>query len=499
MKLKKLINSIKRYFKKNNMSYDFENIKVKALEDKINLKENATTDGKNNIPRSNSENFSICENEAIVYADEIRNDQVSKAASYLNSIKDKIIDSTAKLGQQNFYIEDFKGRIQQTLVSAEGRLSSLKDSFNTHDREVRNFKMENKLDREPKSLTTMNIIIGLSLLLIMFIIEYQANGRILGPALGGGNQAGFAVSASIAALNVLVSFGIGFFALKNFNHIKQSRRVIGKIGLTIYLVFIFYLNWILGAYRSIHDTGKVSRLDAMRGKTSSVEQGAQSANELLPWTVDLNFISMVLIFLGIGFAIASLIDGYFFGDTYPEFGNIGKTRNEDKKEINRIREHLATEVQQIFKNEIKDTGEKRDSILSNILRKQWRPNITSLENTFSSYKRFANEIDDSIDHALGEYRSINANFRTDDVPKYWKDANGKMKTRYYNLSPRKSDPKEVFSDITVLYLSKDEIEKKIESYQNKIQSAANDHINLINTYESEINLKIEDMRKKYEI
>ena len=34
MKLKKLINKIKRIFKKNNMSYDFENIKVKALEDK---------------------------------------------------------------------------------------------------------------------------------------------------------------------------------------------------------------------------------------------------------------------------------------------------------------------------------------------------------------------------------------------------------------------------------------------------------------------------------
>ena len=30
MKLKKLINKIKKIFKKNNMSYDFENIKVKA-------------------------------------------------------------------------------------------------------------------------------------------------------------------------------------------------------------------------------------------------------------------------------------------------------------------------------------------------------------------------------------------------------------------------------------------------------------------------------------
>ena len=109
MKLKKIINKIKKIFKKNNMSYDFENIKVKALEDKINLKENATTDGKNNIPRSNSENFSICENEAIVYADEIRNDQVSKAASYLNSIKDKIIDSIAKLGQKTFILKILKG------------------------------------------------------------------------------------------------------------------------------------------------------------------------------------------------------------------------------------------------------------------------------------------------------------------------------------------------------------------------------------------------------
>ena len=95
---------LKKLFGDKGMSYDFEDIRVKAIEDKIDLKDNATSDGKNNIPRSNSENFSICENEAIVNADEIRNDQVSKAATYLNSIKDKIIDSTAKLGQQNFYI-----------------------------------------------------------------------------------------------------------------------------------------------------------------------------------------------------------------------------------------------------------------------------------------------------------------------------------------------------------------------------------------------------------
>ena len=109
------------------MSYIFTNVNVRQIENKINLKENATNDGKNNLPRSASETFSNCESEAIISADEFRNSQVSKAVDYLNSIKGKIIDSTAKLGQQHFYIDEFKNRIEQTLTTAEGKLSNLKE------------------------------------------------------------------------------------------------------------------------------------------------------------------------------------------------------------------------------------------------------------------------------------------------------------------------------------------------------------------------------------
>ena len=125
------------------MSYTFTNVNVKQIEDKINLKENATNDGKNNLPRSTSETFSNCESEAIISADEFRNSQVSKAVEYLNSIKGKVIDSTAKLGQKNFYIDEFKNRIEQTLTAAEGKLSNLKSAYTTQNNEVRNFKLEN--------------------------------------------------------------------------------------------------------------------------------------------------------------------------------------------------------------------------------------------------------------------------------------------------------------------------------------------------------------------
>jgi hypothetical protein len=492
-----LLKTIRNLLRGNKMSYDFNNVKVLQIEEKINLKENATNDGKNNLPRSASETFSNCENEAIITADEFRNDQVSKAVDYLNSIKGKVIDSTAKLGQKNFYVDEFKNRIEQTLTAAEGKLSNLKSAYTTQNNEVRNFKLENKLNREPRSLTAMNILIGIGVIAILFTIETQVNATLLASAMGGGKGAGIAASGAVAGLNVFVSFAIGYYCLKNFHHVSRVRKLLSKIGLAIYLIFISYLNWMLGAFRATHDAGGASIADRVLGKVSA--NAVEVGNELMPWTVDLNFSSFVLIFVGIGFALASLIDGYLFDDPYPGFGSVGKDRNENHKEINRMREHLSSEITGLFKNEIRKTGEKRDAIINNTLRNDWVPSITALENTFEGYRRFSEELSFALDHTIGEYRTFNGMFRTDAEPKYWKDDNGKVKTKYYELREEKRDPEKVFRDFAVLYLNKDQIEKKIENYQNKIQDESNDFINKLNSYNEEVLKKIEDMRSRYDV
>ena len=491
------LRNIRNLFRGNKMSYDFNNVKVLQIEKKINLKDTATNDGKNNLPRSASETFSNCENEAIITADEFRNAQVSKAVDYLNSIKGKVIDSTAKLGQKNFYVDEFKNRIEQTLTAAEGKLSNLKSAYTTQNNEVRNFKLENKLNREPRSLTAMNILIGIGVIAILFTIETQVNATLLASAMGGGKGAGIAASGAVAGLNVFVSFAIGYYCLKNFHHVSRVRKLLSKIGLAIYLIFISYLNWMLGAFRATHDAGGASIADRVLGKVSA--NAVEVGNELMPWTVDLNFSSFVLIFVGIGFALASLIDGYLFDDPYPGFGSVGKDRNENHKEINRMREHLSSEITGLFKNEIRKTGEKRDAIINNTLRNDWVPSITALENTFEGYRRFSEELSFALDHTIGEYRTFNGMFRTDAEPKYWKDDNGKVKTKYYELREEKRDPEKVFRDFAVLYLNKDQIEKKIENYQNKIQDESNDFINKLNSYNEEVLKKIEDMRSRYDV
>ena len=333
---------------------------------------------------------------------------------------------------------------------------------------------------------------------VLFVIEFRVNGNLLAPAMASGQKEGMAIAAAVAGLNVFVSFAVGFYALKNFHHVQSIRRNISKIGLTVYLIFITYLNWILGAYRSIHETTGTNLIDAIMGNENAAASTV-TGSAPLPWTVDLSLPSLILVFLGIGFAIASLIDGYLFNDPYPGYGAVGKDRNENKKEINRIREHLSSEIRSIFNSETKKTSENRDMIISNVLRKDWIPNITSLENTFEGYRRFSEQISEALDHTVGEYRSVNSMFRTEAEPKYWRDDKGKVKTKYYELSEDKKDPNKVFRDFAVLYLNKDQIEKKIEDYQNKIQEEANEFINNINSYSDQTNKKIEEIRSKYAI
>ena len=60
------LKNIKKLFGGNKMSYEFLNIDVAKVEDKIKLKATATTDGKNNLPRPNSETKSNFESEAAI-------------------------------------------------------------------------------------------------------------------------------------------------------------------------------------------------------------------------------------------------------------------------------------------------------------------------------------------------------------------------------------------------------------------------------------------------
>jgi Mg2+ and Co2+ transporter CorA len=495
--INKIINFIKE---KNIMGYEFPLFKVTEIEKDINISKEAAQDGQNDIPRTDSQTFSICENEAIAKCDELRQKEVSNAAKYLASIKDTIMNQAAELGKKHFFLNNLKANIEHTITEAKGKLSPLIGSFKTEQRHVQNYKIEHKISREPHTLTPMSILISLGVIAFLFYFEMELNTRLLAPAMADGQLGGKAVASAVAILNVFVSFGAGYLLIKNIHHVRTLKRRIAQFGLLIYALFIIYLNGLMGAFRASAEAKLKVKKFGKAATDSTVEVATEQGNELL-WflgTVEFGVYPIVLMFVGITFAVASLWDGYLFDDRYPGYGKVGKKRNEDIKEIERLRHALSSEVLLTFRKEIKDSSDNRDRLIKvNVT--EWSKNITNLENTFENYKRFATQLDDGIDHCIGEYRGINNKYRKTAEPKYWFDDNGKMRIRYYDLRPEKKDPEKVFPGYASLYLKKDEIDKELQMYQNKITEEANQYLSDVNIYQDEINKIVDEIRSKHEV
>ena len=68
------------------------------------------------------------------------------------------------------------------------------------------------------------------------------------------------------------------------------------------------------------------------------------------------------------------------------------------------------------------------------------------------------------------------------------------------LNEQQEDTKIVFAGYSDLYLSKDQIEKQMATYLNKLENEADEYIKEINTYhEREVNKQIEEIRNKYNV
>ena len=123
----KIIGWLKSIFKGESMSFEFPTFKVAEIEAAINIKDQATTDGKNDLPRTSSRTFSNCENEAITKTDELRNKEVKRAAEYLKPKKKTISDCQSELDKKPYYIEQFENTVH---ISFSSRVDVFKTEYN---------------------------------------------------------------------------------------------------------------------------------------------------------------------------------------------------------------------------------------------------------------------------------------------------------------------------------------------------------------------------------
>ena len=241
----------------------------------------------------------------------------------------------------------------------------------------------------------------------------------------------------------------------------------------------------LGAIRAISD--KINQEVSISG----FGIGGGEDNALAFWAISADWtpLSLVLTFIGIIFAVISLIDAYYFKDVFPGYSDAAKKRENARKIIEREIENLNVAKGKIF---------SREHSKANILKKELtEKDLTTLNDEskkiveiFNAYSNSVFSVQRGIKEMLETYRGTNGQVRSDGVrPEYWNEK--------YKLDDHYLKPELKFPDCADYYYPGNTVQTNMVDEKTRITDEHSKYEEALNLYEKEIDNEIIELKKKY--
>ena len=178
----------------------------------------------------------------------------------------------------------------------------------------------------------------------------------------------------------------------------------------------------VGHIRSIYEeSAKSSEL----GDSVQLSQGFEPWTEgfqnflLNPFGLD-NFLSWVLVFVGILFALIALFDGLKIDDKYPGYGAIVRKLKEAEddrhSEIDDLKENSSDYADQYLEN-----GDKERRRLNQEATTLRENHDFTKERVKQEYPKYCSYYSENFKNLINSYRNYNMEERTDNPPKYFFD------------------------------------------------------------------------------
>tara|TARA_B100000886_G_scaffold338121_1_gene300294 strand:- start:34 stop:1464 length:1431 start_codon:yes stop_codon:yes gene_type:complete len=439
-------------------SYNWDSYQITKLENKHEISKKAKRDGMGDEPKSNSERFSVTENEIKLECDTYLEKHANGLREFLQKIEEKQNQLSGYLKQNHFQpiINRLEADFNTLANEKKIKLADHKNSYDTYLEEKNQFKRYHQISREPNSATLGTTFKAAGLIFFLLIIEVLANSTILSGSMPGGLAEGLAVSGSVAFINVFISAFIGFYVIKKFNHLEKPKRFFNMFLGSIYFVIISYINLSLGAYRSLAEKSLNAQIT---GKLDNEQINAILKQAVTPWNVEFSFVGLILTFVGLSFAFISIVDGLIYNDSYPGYGKVGQRVNQYKDLVKKIFHEYADEVSKLFSNYNQKLQEKLNELLNNDLN-NWDANTNLIQKEFITYEAKVNDLEEKTLHMVDEYREENKRVRKSEPPKYF--------SKKFEINLDKKDPKKVFPDVAFHYMSDENREKSKLNYSNDI-------------------------------
>jgi hypothetical protein len=424
--------------------FTWQNYKVEELEKKHKINERAIRDGSGEQPPEKDPGYTVVENEISLECGNYLEEHTEKLRVYLKTVEDNQNKLTTHLEQNHFgeVVNTLEADFNTIVNRKKLILSEQHNEYLTYKAEKEQFQKIHQVYREPNSADTSKTMKAFSLIGILFIFEIFANSFILGGALMGGTTEGLAVSSAVAFLNVIVSSLIGYHVVKNINHIEKPKKTFYAILSTAYLFVVVYINLALGAYRSIAEKTMMGILNdsiTLEKRRLALEKAVKFWGP----EIDYSFVGIILTFVGISFALISILDGLLYNDSYPGFGKAGQKVNKLKQDIRASFHNYSKDVSDLFQKYNKILQAQYKTLLNTDLN-NWDFNTNLIQKEFITYESKVNDLEEKTNHIINEYRTQNKRVRKTPPPSYFE--------KNFTIDEIKKNPSKTFRDIEHAYM-----------------------------------------------
>ena len=404
---------------------EYHHLRHQTLERVVKLDTRAKRDGRSEDPAEGSRGISKTESDVKLESTQHVEQQVRINKRKVVNLE-KGLSESLELLEENLHLnsipvlvadnDDFFNRLDLEISTGERKIQRA-------HKDLREFKEDNQLEREPYIRHWWHFYLGLFIITALIIGEAYFNSQLFADVMRGGGSAAFALAVGISMINVGMSFIVGRLVIPNLWHSAEEksrkwlRRFSAFIGTTGYVLFLSYVNLSAGVFR-----GKaVAQTKTATGFDTTVSQTYEGV--FWPFSQEslafLDFESQLFMGLGLLFAVISLIDGIFFDDRYSGYGHKGRTLHEAEEKIETTIRRFKREFKSLFIEaglKANFDEEQRKNSLSD-----WKTIHDSLQMTQARYGRLLDSVEKASKHALEQYKAVNKKNRTTGSPQYWSE------------------------------------------------------------------------------
>lgn len=374
----------------------------------LQLAERAKSDASHELPRSDDAGISLAELTVVEYVSSHYNQAVGEIPTEeLENNLQKNLSLCKKDGHQG-QLSTLKGDFNVEFSSTSLDVKRAIETLSEAKRALTFFQKENNLYSEAKISTTGRMFwfwVGIA---FMFTLEFATNASFIFENVDTGLIGAIGLTMAIAFINVFGSFLVGRKVLPYMFHIKSARRKKAIFAALGYVSFILYLNLSFGVFRALIADQQLDFTAATRAAVSPFSHLAS-----------LDFQSFVLIFVGLLFAIIAVLEGLFFDEIYPNYGDHARA-------VTKARDALDTCVKTGYqklnlhqkKGNLQLTEFKNARENANI---SWASAVDRVQDLFNHYEIWVEGLESDGNALLQQYRSANKSYRSTSPPAYFNE------------------------------------------------------------------------------